>query len=114
MKILFDLGGTVFGLIDMSLRPGIKETIEDLRGAGNTVDFWTFGRKEHYAALLDKTGISGAVYHKDTPLPYSPDVCVDDEPGRWMPARVVKVEAHVAEDLPAEDISAEMILKEAV
>ena len=110
MKIVFDLGGTVFGLIDMSLRPGIKETIKNLRDNGNIVHFWTYGRKEDYAALLRDTGIIGDVYPKDRPLPFKPDVCVDDEPQMWMPARVVRVAPHVAEDLPGGYITVEEIL----
>jgi len=31
MRIMFDLMGTVLGALDRSLRPGIKDLIEELR-----------------------------------------------------------------------------------
>lgn len=102
--IFFDLSGTVFGSFDLSLRPGIKETIGSLRAAGYRVEFWTSGNKEQYESLLKVAGIDGTVHPKMTTLPLKPDLCVDDEPEGWMPGCRYKVDIHLAEDMPGSPI----------
>lgn len=104
MHIIFDLSGTVFGAFDLSLRPGIRETIESLRAAGYRVEFWTNGSKEQYEDLLKVAGIQGTVFPKRTALPFMPDVCVDDEPEDWMPGSRYKVDIHLAHDMPGSPI----------
>ena len=104
MRIIFDLMGTVFGALDSSLRPGIAETIKTLRESGNRVDFWTSGRVDNYRALLKNSGIEGDVYSKQEPLPFVPDICVDDDPQPWMPGAAYKVDNHVCEEEPGERI----------
>lgn len=104
MHILFDLSGTVFGVYDLSLRPGIRETIDSLRAAGYKVDFWTSGRKENYQDLLKAAGISGDIFPKNPALPVAPAVCVDDEPEDWMPGHRYKVDIHLAQDMPGSPI----------
>lgn len=104
MHIIFDLSGTVFGAFDLSLRPGIRDTIESLRAAGYRVEFWTNGRKEQYQDLLKVAGIDGSVFPKRTELPFTPDVCVDDEPEEWMPGNRYKVDIHLAQDMPGSPI----------
>ncbi len=96
MRIMFDLMGTVLGALDRSLRPGIKDLIEELRKTGNMVYFWTNGRPEYYTKLLNDAGIAGEVYSKNGPLPFKPDICVDDTPEKWMPGMVSRVEMYVA------------------
>ncbi len=100
MRIIFDLMGTVFGAVDMSLRPGIKETIEALRENGFHVAFWTGGPLDQYRDHLKTNGIIGEVYRKEGPLPYSPDICVDDNPEDWMPGRVFTVKTHISDAMP--------------
>lgn len=100
MRIMFDLMGTVFGAIDMSLRPGIRETIKALRENGYQVDFWTSGPVDQYRALLKMEGITGEVYRKGSLLPYAPDICVDDSPEEWMPGKVFAVKPHISDILP--------------
>lgn len=102
--IFFDLSGTVFGSFDLSLRPGIRETIGSLRAAGCRVEFWTSGNREQYESLLKNAGIDGSVYPKKTALPFEPDLCVDDEPEGWMPGYRYKVDIHLAEDMPGSPI----------
>lgn len=104
MHIIFDLNGTVFGSNDLSLRPGIKETIEALRENGCKVDFWTGGPVEYYASLLRERGIAGGVYAKSGSLPFEPDICVDDEPEGWMPGRVIRVKSHISGCEPGNSI----------
>ena len=96
MRIMFDLMGTVLGALDRSLRPGIKDLIEELRKTGNMVYFWTNGRPEYYTKLLNDAGIAGEVYSKNGPLPFKPGICVDDTPEKWMPVMVFRVEMYVA------------------
>jgi hypothetical protein len=110
MQIIFDLSGTVFGALDYTLRPGMRETIAELRYGGNTVDFWTSGPTDHYRELLRQHNVTGNVYTKSTPLHFTPDVCVDDSPEGWMPGRVVKVETYVAEEVPVEAIDPRVVL----
>lgn len=110
MRIIFDIMGTIFGALDMSLRPGIKDTIETLRSEGCSVDFWTSGPKEEYKRLLKELGIEGAVYSKLTNLPFTPDLCIDDLPDRWMPFRVLKVNTHISKDEPGAAILATRII----
>lgn len=98
MRIMFDLMGTVFGALDMSLRPGIKDTINALRESGMRVDFWTSGPVENYRFLLKQEGLAGDVYSKNAPLPFDPDICVDDDPQSWMPGKVLKVKTHIDRD----------------
>lgn len=100
MRIIFDLMGTVFGALDMSLRPGIKETIEALRENGCHVAFWTGGPVDQYTDRLKVNGISGEVYRKGAEVTYSPDICVDDNPEDWMPGRVFTVKPHLSDDDP--------------
>lgn len=100
MRIIFDMMGTVFGSMDQSLRPGIKETIEALRENGCQVDFWTSGPAEQYSAMLKMEGIPGEVYRKSPRLPFKPDVCVDDSPEEWMPGKIFKVTQHVSDAMP--------------
>ena len=97
MRIIFDLMGTVFGALDMSLRPGIKETIEALRENGCHVAFWTGGPVDQYKDRLKTSGISGEVYRKGLDTTYSPDICVDDSPEEWMPGRVFTVKPHLSD-----------------
>ncbi|MFQ5736879.1 MAG: hypothetical protein ACE5GY_08470 [Thermodesulfobacteriota bacterium] len=104
MRIIFDLMGTVLGALDHSPRPGIRETITALRDGGNRVCFWTSGNVENYRAFLRVAGIEGDVYSKAEPLPFKPDVCVDDEPQPWMPGNAYKVGPHISEELPGEHI----------
>lgn len=101
---MFDLSGTVFGAFDLSLRPGIRETIDSLRAAGYRVAFWTSGNREQYLDLLKVAGIDGSVFSKRAGLPFTPDVCVDDEPEEWMPGNRYKVDMHLAEDMPGAPI----------
>ncbi|HAO92637.1 MAG: hypothetical protein A2X99_04160 [Deltaproteobacteria bacterium GWB2_55_19] len=103
MHIIFDLNGTVFGALDMALRPGIKETISSLRASGIDVSFWTSGPVDYYREVLRQTGIDGEVYRKGA-IPFRPDVCVDDEPEGWMPGRVYKVPMHTSGMMPADPI----------
>lgn len=110
MRILFDLTGTIFGAIDASLRPGIKETIECLRACGADVRFWTGGQRDYYSALLRKNGIEGDVLSKHKPLPFVPDLCVDDEDLPLSAFKVYKVAPHIAEDLPGSPILVAEIL----
>ena len=63
--IFFDLSGTVFGSFDLSLRPGIRETIGSLRDAGYRVEFWTSGNREQYESLLKNAGIDGMVFPEE-------------------------------------------------
>jgi len=100
MRVIFDLMGTVFGAVDMSLRPGIKETIEALRKNGCQVCFWTGGPIDQYRDHLKNSGISGELHRKGEELPYSPDICVDDCPEGWMPGRIFEVKPHISDDLP--------------
>ena len=111
MHVMFDLAGTVFGLLDMSLRPGIRETLAELRCAGIKVDFWTSGSVENYSALLGNSGIEGEVYSKHCRLPFTPDVCVDDDPCGATQGRVVKVRPHIAIDYPCDRIDALMLIR---
>ncbi len=99
MRIIFDLMGTVLGSLDHSPRPGIEQTISALREAGARVEFWTSGRVEDYRALLTHAGISGDVYSKMHPLPFAPDLCVDDEPQSWMPGQTYKVDPHISKEM---------------
>lgn len=110
MRIIFDLMGTIFGAVDGSLRPGIKETIEKLREEGCTVGFWTSGPMDDYEAMLRESGLEGPLYSKLNPLPFIPDLCVDDLPEKWMPARVLKVNTHISEDAPGSVIQAPMVI----
>lgn len=104
MHVVFDLSGTVFGIVDMSLRPGIKETIGMLRASGVRVDFWTSGPLDYYSKMLEYAGISGNVFSKRDKLPFSPDVCVDDDPEGELPGKVYKVKPHLAEGFGSERI----------
>ncbi|MBI5493208.1 MAG: hypothetical protein HY893_09780 [Deltaproteobacteria bacterium] len=104
MHIVFDVMGTVLGAIDMSLRPGIKETIKGLLEAGNRVDFWTSGPVDYYTAMLRENGIPGMVHKKEMGSPLKPDICVDDEPQDWFPGLVYRVKPHICGDLPGENI----------
>ncbi len=104
MVIMFDIMGTVLGALDRSPRPGIRETIDSLRENGNTVAFWTSGNVEDYRAVMKLAGIEGDVYSKMGALPFTPDVCVDDEPKPWMPGAPHKVSPHIAEELPGEPL----------
>jgi len=104
MRIIFDIMGTVLGSLDESLRPGIAETIEALRESGNQVDFWTSGRADNYRAFLKISGIEGDVYSKQEPLPFVPDICVDDDPQQWMPGTAYKVSNHLCKEEPGERI----------
>lgn len=104
MHIIFDLMGTVFGLVDMSLRPGIKETVTALRESGITVDFWTGGNAEDFSKVLESRGIKGNVYSKWKPLPFAPDLYVDDEDLDHLGGKVFKVKEHVSYEMPGENI----------
>lgn len=104
MRIMFDVSGTVLGIIDLSLRPGIKNTIEGLRQSGMEVGFWTSGPVDYYASLLARSGLAGAVYKKREPLPFVPDICVDDDPDDWFAEKTYKVSAHLGSDMPGEVI----------
>lgn len=106
MRVVFDLMGTVLGSFDYSLRPGIREAIDRLRASGVKVDFWTGGPLSSYTAILREAGLNGDVYSKLKGLPFTPDLCVDDEPEDWMPAKVYAVKPHVSEDIPGDSISA--------
>lgn len=104
MNIIFDLSGTVFGSSDRSLRPGMKEAIQALRESGNTVEFWTSDPSESFDELLRSEGIEGRVFSKWEPLPFVPDICVDDEPHGWMPGHHYKVPKHVSKQYPGSSI----------
>jgi len=107
---MFDLMGTVFGSLDESLRPGITDTIKALRDSGNSVDFWTSGRVDNYTEHLRRAGLEGELYSKLEPLPFVPDICVDDDPQSWMPGDVYKVSNHICKDEPGEPILVAEIL----
>lgn len=109
MHIVFDLSGTVFGCMDRSLRPGIVETIKSLREHGFEVDFWTNGPRGHYAELVEEVGLEGEVFSKREALPFTPDICVDDDPEDWMPGKVIKVKTYVSGALPVPKISYEAV-----
>lgn len=110
MLIMFDLMGTVIGSIDLSPRPGIKETIKALRESGNDVRFWTSGPVDYYRSVLENLGIPGEVFPKNATVPFKPDLCIDDEPQDWMPGRVYRVNMHVSDCTPGEHIlAAELI-----
>ncbi|MBI5343857.1 MAG: hypothetical protein HZB21_06895 [Deltaproteobacteria bacterium] len=109
MRILFDLSGTVFGVMDMSLRPGIKDTIEALRAKGCDVDFWTNGPRQIYAAFLERAGIKGVVFQKGADLPFKPDICIDDEPQEWMPGMVLNVSMYLSEGMQCDVIPASIV-----
>lgn len=113
MRIIFDIGGTVIGLADMSLRPGIKETIDVLRLSGNAVDFWTGGPIVEYSFLLSKFGVAGTVYSKNNRLPFVPDICVDDDPSERLPGKVVLVQPYFGTDMPHEEIKASALISAA-
>jgi len=103
MNILFDIGGTVLGIIDNSLRPGVKELIEDLRGKGHLVAFWTVGSPrqiEEYRRVLRENGIEGEIYNKLRPLPFKPDLCIDDSDSQG-PARTIIVDPYLGKDWEA-------------
>lgn len=104
MHIIFDISGTVIGSLDSSLRPGIRETLEALRLSGNRVDFWTGGPLEDYRDLLGSLGIEGRVFSKNSPLPFRPDICVDDSPEGWMPGFKYTVDQHISGDMPGAPI----------
>ena len=104
MRILFDLTGTVFGALDNTMRPDIRETIEELRVGGHRVSFWTSGRVEEMERLLCENNMEGAVYSKSESLAFEPDLCIDDHPEDWMPGRVFAVETHICEELPGSPI----------
>lgn len=111
MTVIFDLAGTIFGSLDRSLRPGIKETIDALLNNGYSVYYWTGGPVEEYSICLEKAGIHGKVLTKGPSLPFKPDICVDDDPQGWMPGRTLKVAAHLSDIMPGEPISAIEIIK---
>ncbi|MBI5642255.1 MAG: HAD family hydrolase [Deltaproteobacteria bacterium] len=104
MHIMFDLAGTVLGALDMSLRPGIKETISALRERGVKVNFWTNGPVDYYKHILKEVGLDGDIYSKAKELPFKPDICVDDEPNERMPGRIYKVKMHASDVMPGERI----------
>lgn len=111
MHIVFDLSGTVLGAMDKSLRPGIKDTIFELRDRGWRVEFWTSGRTDDYAAILEANGIAGPVHTKRRFEGFNPDICVDDEPQEWMPGVAFKVDIHLDSDLPGKVIEAAELIE---
>ncbi len=104
MRIIFDVSGTVLGIIDLSLRPGIQKTIEGLRESGMEVSFWTSGPVDYYRSLLEQSGFSGKVYKKKEPLPFIPDICVDDDPDEWFAGMTYRVLPHLGSDMPGDVI----------
>jgi hypothetical protein len=110
MRILFDVSGTVLGMADMTPRPGIRETIETLRNFGNAVDFWTGGPTSEYSFILSQLGIDGTVYSKNNPLPFVPDICVDDDPIEFLPCKVVVVPKYIGGSSPHMEIKASALL----
>lgn len=114
MRVIFNLIGTVLGSTDKSLRPGIRETIEDLRADGCKVDFWVNGPSREFEALLAGLGIEGRVYSKFEVLPFRPDVCVDSAPEGCIPYRVLKVSDHVSAEMPGGEIKASRVVLQAV
>ncbi len=113
MRILFDVMGTVLGALDHSLRPGVRATIDELRVGGHRVAFWTSGHVDEMEAELRRHNIEGTVYSKSIEVDFAPDLCVDDQPEGWMPARVLEVEPHVCSDMPGEPIDTASLLVEA-
>lgn len=111
MRIMFDVSGTVLGIIDLSLRPGIKMTIDGLRQNGMEVDFWTSGPVDYYSSLLARSGLSGVVYKKREPLPFTPDICVDDDPDDWFAAKTYRVAPHLGADMPGDVILVAEVLQ---
>lgn len=111
MRIMFDVSGTVLGIIDLSLRPGIKKTIDGLRQNGMEVNFWTSGPVDYYSSLLAYSGLAGVVYKKMEPLPFTPDICVDDDPDDWFAAKTYKVTPHLGSDMPGDVILAAELLQ---
>lgn len=101
---MFDVSGTVLGIIDLSLRPGIQKTIEGLRESGMEVNFWTSGPVDYYSSLLERSGLKGKVYKKMEPLPFTPDICVDDDPDDWFAGRTYRVMPHLGTEMPGEVI----------
>lgn len=98
VRILFDLCGTVFGLKDDSLRPGIKKLISDLDIAGHNVCFWTGGNVNGYRLLLKDAEIVGhEVFDKGAPLPFVPDLYVDDcvFPSEALKKLIIKVPPYI-------------------
>jgi len=92
--VIFDLSGTIFGAIDGSLRPGVKNLVDGLRAAGHTVYFWTAGEVFYYMELLHKAGLDGSVFSKREKLPFSPDVYIDDDPSPSFIHKTIIVEPY--------------------
>lgn len=106
MNILFDIGGTVLGLVDNSLRPGVKELLENLRGKGHRVDFWTGGSGRQvmeYRRVFRENGVEGKIYSKLQPLPFTPDLCIDDSDSEES-VRTIIVKPYLGEDWEASRI----------
>lgn len=106
MKILFDLCGTVFGLKDDSLRPGIKELIRELQCAGHNVCFWTGGDVNGYRLLLKNAEIVGhEVFDQGGPLPFVPDLYVDDCVFPSEAKNVIEVKPYIGRGFPSQPIN---------
>ena len=104
MHIMFDVKGTVLGLMDNSLRPGIKDLIVELRRQGHEVSFWTGGitKMKEYREVLSKNGIPGEIYSKNLALPFNVDLFVDDDE-EVVPGKTLMVKSHVCKDFDDED-----------
>lgn len=94
--IIFDIAGTVLGSSDSTLRPGIKDTLNALKNRCWTVFFWTGGDVNYYARALHLCGIKTAVYSKYKPLPFTPDLYVDDNPTALYDKVTLKVESYAS------------------
>jgi hydroxymethylpyrimidine pyrophosphatase-like HAD family hydrolase len=103
MKIVFDLQGTITGIIDDSLRPKIVDTINALRSDGHEVYFWT-GSRRYYAG-----GIEGQIFSKFEALPFNPDIYVDDSE-EIVKGRTLIVNPHISAIVPGSHIDVKEIL----
>lgn len=118
MNIIFDIRGTVLAVEDLSPRPYIGELIDELRSCGNDVYFWSDEARSAVAPRLKSEGLKGILYTKDDPLPFTPDLCVEDF-GNSLSTSIgsfshLTVDRHVSVTFPGMPIHAEDILKKSI
>ncbi len=106
MKIAIDVQGTILGLVDDSLRPGVKELIDALQKDGHEVVLWTGGCVSKFEVLLWSVGIDDIpLYSKNEKYKISPDLCIDDIE-RFIHSNTMVVKPHISNSVPGERICA--------
>jgi phosphoglycolate phosphatase-like HAD superfamily hydrolase len=82
LNVFFDVQGT---LISAGRgRPGVRETFEDLTGAGHDVYIWSSAGDGYARRAAEALGVEDLIlgcYSKDSDPPVSVDFTVDDQPG---------------------------------